>query len=137
MRTWIVLTGLLLNTLAAAEGDSLYSRLGGAATVDRITGHLLDRVYADERIAFLFADADRADLHSKINDQICMEAGGGCSYDGLDMVEAHSGFDIKYAEYDAFVEDFIAALEDAKVPFRLQNELLAIFAPMREDVTHQ
>ena len=66
-----------------------------------------------------------------------METGGPCEYEGLDMIEAHSGMDIKYAEFDVFVSDFIAAMEAAGVSYRLQNRVLAIFAPMREDITYE
>jgi hemoglobin len=117
--------------------DSLYQQLGGKTAVENITKHLLDRILNNPKIDFLFKETDREYLHLKIVDQICMETGGPCKYDGLDMVEAHSGMDIKYAEFDIFVEDFILAMEDAEVPFRLQNKVLAIFAPMREDVTYE
>ena len=66
-----------------------------------------------------------------------METGGGCQYEGLSMEKAHSGFVIKNSEFDAFVEDFILAMEQSQVPFRLQNKVLAIFAPMRESITYK
>jgi hypothetical protein len=53
--------------------------------------------------------------------KICMDTGGGCKYEGLDMVESPSGFAIKYSEFDAFVENYILAMEQSKVSFRLQN----------------
>jgi len=117
--------------------SSLYEQLGGQPVIEDITKNLLDIVYADERIAFLFEDTDRAALHETIVDQVCMETGGPCVYEGLDMVEAHSGLEIKYSEFDAFVEDFILAMEASDVPFQLQNQVLAIFAPMRDDVSYQ
>ena len=120
-----------------SQQSSLYEQLGGQPAIEDITKNLLDIVYADERIAFLFEDTDRAVLHDTIVDQVCMETGGPCVYEGLDMVEAHSGLEIKYSEFDAFVEDFILAMEAADVPFRLQNQVLAIFAPMRDDISYQ
>jgi hemoglobin len=122
---------------AENQNTSLYQDLGGQETIELLTKNLLIRLYNDDRISFLFKDADKVDLHQKIVDQICMETGGPCTYEGLDMVESHSGFEIKYSEFDAFVEDFILALEDTKVPFRLQNKVLAIFAPMREEITYK
>ena len=120
-----------------AEDQQLYHDLGGQATVDRVTAELLDRILVNEQIAFLFEDTDRDELHIKIANQICMETGGPCDYEGLDMVAAHSGMDIKYSEFDIFVSDFIAAMEAADVPYRLQNRVLAILAPMREDITYE
>ncbi len=131
----LLITAISSNKVQAEK--SLYQELGGAPTVEAITKNLIDRLLVNPKIAFLFEETDRDDLQIKIVDQICMETGGPCNYEGLDMVEAHSGMDIKYSEFDIFVEDFILAMEDAKVPFRLQNKVLAIFAPMREDVTYE
>lgn len=127
----------LMCAMPAFAEDTLYQQLGGQQAIERITTHLLDRILVNPKIDFLFEDTDREDLHLKIVNQVCMETGGPCVYEGLDMVEAHSGMDIKYAEMDIFVQDFILAMEDADIPFRLQNKVLAIFAPMREDITHQ
>lgn len=135
-----ILSILLLTSLSSNKAlaeNSLYKELGGAPTVEAITKNLIDRLLVNPKISFLFEETDREDLHQKIVDQICMETGGPCNYEGLDMVEAHSGMDIKYSEFDVFVEDFILAMEKAQVPFRLQNKVLAIFAPMREDVTYE
>jgi hemoglobin len=137
------ITSILLITMFTSQvktensDSSLYQKLGGQETIELITKNLLVRLFEDDRISFLFKDADKIDLHEKIVDQICMETGGPCQYEGLDMVETHGGFEIKYSEFDAFVEDFILALEDAEVPFRLQNQVLAIFAPMRDDITYK
>lgn len=128
---------LLLTLFSVHAEETLYDQLGGEMAVNSITTHLLDRILVNPKIEFLFEETDREDLHQKIVDQICMETGGPCNYEGLDMVEAHSGMEIKYSEFDVFVEDFILAMEDAKIPFRLQNKVLAIFAPMREDVTYE
>lgn len=133
----LVITLSVFSTTKVQAEESLYQQLGGEPTVDAITKNLIDRLLVNPKISFLFKETDREDLHIKIVDQICMETGGPCEYEGLDMVEAHSGMDIKYSEFDVFVEDFILAMEDAKVPFRLQNKVLAIFAPMREDVTYE
>jgi hemoglobin len=120
-----------------AEDKSLFENIGGKEKVELITKNLINIIYTDERISFLFKDTDKEDLHIKIVNQICMETGGGCQYEGLNMDEAHSGFAIKNSEFDAFVEDFILAMEKSKVPFRLQNKILAIFAPMRESITYK
>ncbi len=128
---------LLLSFTTAIAEETLYEQLGGQQTIESITKNLLDRVLTNPKIDFLFVDTVREDLHPKIVNQICMETGGPCKYEGLDMVETHSGMDIKYSEFDIFVEEFILAMEAAEVPFRLQNKVLAIFAPMREDITYE
>jgi hemoglobin len=128
---------LSFTNYAVKAEESLYQQLGGQSTIESITTNLIERITTNPKIEFLFKETDHADLQVKIVNQICMETGGPCKYEGLDMVEAHSGMDIKYAEFDIFVQDFILAMDDAAVPFRLQNKVLAIFAPMREDTTYE
>lgn len=119
---------------APARDDSLYRALGGQDGIARLVEALLQRLYADPRIAFLFAETDRANLARLIREQFCHESGGPCDYSGRSMKDSHSGLGLKEKEFDAFVEDFIRAMEDVKLPYRTQNRLLKIFAPMRTDV---
>lgn len=136
--TFIVASFIFWGCLSSVSAqESLYKQLGEKPAIELLTSKLLDRILNNPKIDFLFEETERKDLHDKIVDQICMETGGPCDYDGLDMVEAHSGMDIKYSEFDVFVEDFILAMEDANIPFRLQNKVLAVFAPMREDITYE
>jgi len=121
----------------ARQDDSLYQALGGPTGVDQLVEKLLDRCYADERIAFLFKNADRRDLHRLISEQFCAESGGPCTYTGRSMTEAHSGLQIGHAEFEAFVEDFTDAMEDVKLPYRTQNRMLKVFAPMQPEVVDQ
>ncbi|MEM6998202.1 MAG: group 1 truncated hemoglobin, partial [Pseudomonadota bacterium] len=93
--------------------------------------------HSDERIAFLFEDTDDDELIKQISDQVCFLSKGPCEYEGLDMVEAHSGMEITKAEFDIFVEIVIDAMEFANIPHTARNKLLALLAPMREDIIHQ
>lgn len=122
---------------ASRGSDALYREVGGDAGIERLVERLLDRVHANERIAFLFANSDRADLQRLIEEQFCDEFGGPCTYGGRDMVESHSGLGIRHAEFEVFVEDLILAMEDVSLPTATQNRILAIFAPMRDDVVDQ
>ena len=128
---------LALTVSAPARAQTLFDELGGLEGLERITSALIDRLYADPRIAFLFEDTQREDLQQRIVEQFCEKTGGPCTYTGRSMVDAHSGLEIRHNEFDAFVEDFILGMEDAGVPYTLQNRMLAIFAPMREDVVYR
>lgn len=135
--SWLLGAMILVGCTAQPRDDDLYHSLGQREGIDSLTRALLDEVYADDRIAFLFQDTDRPVLHDLIVDQICMESGGPCEYSGLPMDEAHSGFEIQESEFDAFVEDFILAMEKTGIGFRTQNEVLKIFAPMRGDIVYK
>lgn len=116
------------------DNDDLYQDLGGTAGIDNMMGEVLDVIYADERIAFLFQDTDRQNLRELLVQQLCELSGGPCVYEGLDMAESHSGLDLKHSEFDIFVEDVTIGMENAGIPFTVQNRVLALYAPMHADV---
>lgn len=131
---WLLALSLAFTATPAAADGEVYKDLGGIRGIEHLTTAVLDRVYADQRIAFLFQDTDRDYLHDRVAEQICVETGGPCEYKGLSMERVHGGLDIRHSEFDAFVEDFILGMEDAGIPYRTQNRVLKIFAPMREDI---
>jgi hemoglobin len=53
------------------------------------------------------------------------------------MEEAHSGLNLSDADFAAFVEDLVAALDELKVPKASQDKLLAILGPMKPQVVGQ
>lgn len=116
---------------------SLYTELGEASGINKFVTKAVELSHNDERIAFLFEDSDDAELIKQISDQICALSDGPCEYDGLDMVEAHSGMEITEAEFDIFVSLVIDAMEFADIPHPTRNKLLALLAPMRKDIIHQ
>jgi hemoglobin len=73
-------------------------------------------------------------LETKIVQQICALAGGGCTYTGDDMKLAHQGLHIGQREFYALVEALRVALDDNGVGEREKNELLRLLAPMKRDV---
>ena len=135
-------TPLLLMLLCACaapanRNDGLFQDLGGREGIARFVGAAVAKAHNDPRIKSLFEDADDENLKSQLGDQICALSGGPCEYEGLDMVEAHSGMEITEAEFDIFVEFVIDAMEESGISHSARNRLLALLAPMREDVIHQ
>jgi hemoglobin len=132
-----ILLGLTACTATPSKDDSLYRALGGEDGIERLIGKTVELAHEDPRIAFMFEDADDGNLIEQLEDQICELSGGPCEYTGLDMEEAHSGMEITEAEFDVFVERVIDAMEETGVPHPARNRLLALLAPMREQVIHQ
>jgi hemoglobin len=122
---------------AAPRGDSLYRALGGEEGIGRVVDAALAEIHNDKRIAFFFEKTDLADLRRLLVEQLCQATGGPCTYSGRSMEEAHSGLNIKDADFDAFVEDLVRAMEREKVPKDLQKQLLGLLGPMRPEVVGQ
>jgi hemoglobin len=122
---------------AARSGDKLYRALGGDAGITRVVDAALAEIHGDLRINFFFEKTDMADLRRLLIEQICAATGGPCTYSGRSMEEAHSGLNLTDADFDAFVDDLVRAMNSQKVPAELQKELLALLGPMRPEVVGQ
>jgi len=94
-------------------------------------------VHNDLRINILFEKTDLADLRRLLIEQICAATGGPCTYTGRSMEEAHSGLNLTDADFDAFVDDLVRAMNATKVPPERQKQLLGLLGPMQPEVVGQ
>lgn len=116
---------------------SLFERLGGKEGVEKFVDSLVAMVTVNPKLKKSFAKTKDAQLEAfkkNLNDQICEMAGGPCKYAGKDMASAHAGMKITGAQWDAFVLDLNSAMDENQIGEDEKNELMALFAPMREDV---
>ncbi|WP_369811673.1 group I truncated hemoglobin [Pseudomonas citrulli] len=128
----IVLLGACAQPLP--KDDSLYRDLGGQPGITAIVEGMLLHIARDERIVERFRKIDIQRLRDKLIEQFCVEAGGPCTYTGDTMAESHKGQRISRSDFNALVEDLIAAMDDQRVPVPVQNRLIKRLAPMRGDV---
>lgn len=136
----LVLTAALIAPAASvAKEKTLYERLGGKKAITAVVDDFVGRVAMDTRINHYFAQtaADPARLASfkmKLVDQICQASGGPCKYTGKDMKSAHAGMGITAMDFNALVEDLVAALDKFKVGSQEKNDLLGALGPMQADI---
>ena len=50
------------------------------------------------------------------------------------MRTAHAKLNLTNAQFNALAEDLYLALDRVRVPYRLQNKLIAMLAPMQRDI---
>jgi hemoglobin len=120
-----------------AASESLYRELGGKDGITKVVDLFLAKVDNDLRINLFFEKTDHKDLRNLVIEQFCQASGGPCVYSGRSMEEAHSGLNLTDADFAAFVEDLIAALDELKVPKSSQEKLLALLGPMKPQVVGQ
>ena len=113
---------------------SLYDRLGGIDAIAAVTRAVVERQMKDNRIGQKFAKTNEDRLIKEFVDQICQATGGPCTYTGRDMTQTHHNMGVTNGEFEAFVEDVVAVLDDFKVGKAEQNELLNILAPLRGEI---
>ncbi len=144
----LLLAGLLaLTPLSQAAGpsagnDTLYKSLGGKKAIVAVVDDFVGRVAADNRINSFFkataSDPKRlAKFKKNLVDQICEAAGGPCKYTGKDMKTAHAGMGISGGDFDALVQDLVAALDEFSVKDGDKQALLGVLGPMKKDIVEK
>lgn len=134
LRAAIGALALMIGVGAMGADDALFQALGGEAGVARIVDGMVDRAYADERIRQKFDGVNPKALKASIGQQFCQITGGPCVYDGETMRNSHAGLALTKADFNALVEDLQLSMEAQRVPFAVQNRLLALLAPMHRDI---
>lgn len=79
-------------------GKSLYDRFGVKSSISAVVNQFVANVAADARINGRFAIIDIRKLKGYLVGQVCMAAGGPCTYSGRDMETAHAGMKISYGD---------------------------------------
>jgi hemoglobin len=113
---------------------SLYERLGGTDALTAVTRAFEDRAGKDDRINQKFARTDLDRLTKEFVDQLCEATGGPCTYTGRSMPQTHTNMGVTNGEWDAFMEDLVATLDDFKVGKAEQDELLSLLTPFRGEI---
>jgi hemoglobin len=122
---------------AAPPPKPLFERLGGKEGLTKVVDTLMKNVAADAKINKRFAKLKGKtleDFKQKLVDFICKGLEGPCEYAGKNMKDAHKGMKIKEDEWNAFLADLKAALDENNVGAEEQADLMAILAPMHDEI---
>jgi hemoglobin len=123
----------LLTAAAAQASPTLFEQIGGEARLRAVVDEFTRIVLVDERINFTFAEADIDKFKRLLYEQLCELTHGPCKYTGRDMYEAHRKLNINNAHFNALAEDLYLAFDREHVPYRVQNKVVAMLAPMQKD----
>ena len=134
-----LVTGIALwltacQTVGDQASPTLYDALGGDPGVSAIVKGTLDYTLADPRIAHTFENSNVERVEGLLIEQICDLTGGPCDYSGQSMERSHRGLELTTLHFNALVENMQRAMRDNAVPYRTQNRLIAILAPMHRDI---
>lgn len=115
-------------------GTAMWDAFHRQAGVDRVVERFIATNLADPRIGDIFKGQDPVRLRRVLKEHFCYVLGGGCSYSGRTMRDAHKNMGVQAADMGALVENLQAAMHAEGVPFAAQNRFLAKLAPMKRDV---
>ena len=118
----------------AAKDDQLYKAFGEKAGLVLLMDDFMVRLLDDPRTAPHFKPANQQRVKEQLVDQFCALGGGPCVYKGADMKSAHANLEIKKSDFHALVEVLQQSMDAKGIPFRKQNEMLALLAPMNRDI---
>jgi hemoglobin len=110
--------------------------LGGKPAIEAVVDDFLQRVAADKRINGRFFNTDLARLRGLLIEFVCSATGGPCQYTGRDMKSSHAGLQVVDEEFNALVEDLVAALDKFHVPKKEKDELLGALGPLAKEIVN-
>lgn len=119
------------------KGQGMWQAFHGQDGVGRIVDDFVARNRADPRIGDIFKGQDFVRLRRVLREQFCYILGGGCTYTGRTMKDAHRDMGVQQADMGPLVENLQAAMRQEHVSFVAQNRLLAKLAPMHRHVVER
>ena len=130
-----LLATLLLSLAGAAQAEpTLYEQIGGEPVLRKTVEEFVVIMEKDDRINFAFGNTDITKFKQLLFEQLCNITDGPCKYTGRTMKESHEKMEVNNTMFNALAEDVYIAFDRAGVPYRLQNKVMAIFAPMQRDI---
>lgn len=132
------IAGSLLHSAVSAQdavaSDALYKAFGEKPGIAVLMDDFVNRLVVDPRIGHMFKKTKPANLKEQLTDQVCLVSGGPCKYEGNPMKAGHADLGITKADFNALVEVLQVSMDAKGIPFRAQNQLLALLAPMHRDI---
>ena len=119
---------------STAPDEALYLALGEKSGITSLMNDFVERLFADPQIGKFFKDTKAANLKEQLRDQVCYLSGGPCKYEGDTMKVVHADMGIRKSDFNVLVEVLQLAMDARGIPFRTQNRLLALLAPMHRDI---
>jgi hemoglobin len=106
---------------AAAEGPTLYERMGSWDGISQIVADTLALHQENEEIVDILDGIDLEKLHANVTAFFAAGTGGPDKYEGRDMTTAHAPLGLTEADFDAAVSDVIKA-----VGMNVEDEAVAV-----------
>ncbi|GAA0273235.1 group 1 truncated hemoglobin GlbN [Actinomadura nitritigenes] len=113
---------------------SIYDSIGGEAALTAVVDDLYVRILGDEELKGFFAGTNLARLKGRQVEFFGQALGGPMVYGGASMKDVHLGRGIERAHFDKVAGHLVAALAAAGVPDATIAEIVAVVAPLADDI---
>ncbi|SRR5579883_1346455 len=118
----------------SAVVETIYERIGGAASIQAAVDGLYTRILADPEIAPLFVDVNMGALKAKQKLFFAQALGGPANYRGRDMRSAHARLKITREHFDRVADHLVDTLKSLGVDGETVNDILDAVAPLADDI---
>ncbi len=128
-----------VKTEKSSSTENLFDRLGKTGGIVKVVNDFVENVIQDKRVQPFFAvtanNPKRVRRFKKLLAlQICEASGGTCKYSGKSMKEAHKNMKVQESHFNILVEHLTEAMIKNGVGKKEQSEVIALIAPMKEDI---
>lgn len=113
------------------KNDSLFLKLGGKATLEKVHKIFYDKIYADPWIGKFFQNIDQVIIENQQTDFMMQAMGGPAVYAGAFPIPAHKHMLITEELFDQRQDLLKQSLIEANIPEELQNQWLKIDGAFR------
>lgn len=120
-----------LEASATKQGQKLFDRLGGRATLEHVHKLFYDRIYAHPWIGQFFHGINQNQIESQQTDFMTTLFGGPKNYGGRMPIDAHEHIRITNDLFDLRQRLLKEALDSANIPESLQIDWLRIDGAFR------
>jgi hemoglobin len=121
----------------APVAKTLYERIGGKEKVKAIVEDIWNNHAKNPIVKDRFAGSDPSYVKKRVFEIFAAATGAtDVEYKGMDMKAAHKGMNINEMEFNAVVDDVLAACAMHKMAQQEQNEVLAILWSVRKDIVN-
>jgi hemoglobin len=113
---------------------SIYADIGGQEALFVVVDDFYDRVLADAELAAFFGGVNLSRLKGMQVEFFSAALGGPDEYRGRSMKEVHRGQGITRHHFDLVATHLDEALRAAGVPRRTTDAIIAVVAPLADDI---
>lgn len=116
---------------------TLYQRLGGYDAIAAVCADLITRLRADPQLGRFWANRSEDGIkreYQLLVDYLCNAAGGPMYYTGRDMKLSHQGMRISAGDWDVFMGQLNATLDQFTVPRAERDDVVNFVQSTRGDM---
>lgn len=133
-----VIIFLILFSLGCVhKPKTLYNRIGGETSIQKITDNFIDQIGNDDVIFKYFEKSNVDRFRQSFAIHLCMSTGGPCNYIGDNMQEIHRGMMINEGDFNRTVDLLINAMRKSGLTHRESNRVIARLIPHHKNIVYK